>query len=59
MANESKPVSKTPNSGMCAKAAQIALDYAKNRWPHANRITHPLLMREIDRLKAKLRRGER
>lgn len=40
-------------------AAQFTLEYAKKRWPNANRITHPLLMREIERLRLEVWRAEK
>lgn len=36
-------------------AAQIALEHVQRRYPHANRVTHPQLMHEIDELKRKTR----
>lgn len=42
-----------------AEAFRMTLAYAKERWPNANRVTHPELMRDIDETRARLRALER
>lgn len=40
-------------------ALEMTLAYAAKRWPDANRVTHPQLMREIEDTKEALRRAQR
>lgn len=40
------------------RVLRFALDYAAKRWPHANRVTQPQLMDEIEEMKERLRRLE-
>ena len=35
------------------RAAELVLEHAQKRWPHANRVTHPLLVDALEELKAK------
>lgn len=40
------------------EAAKLTIAIAEQRWPNANRVTHPELVRQLDQLKTKVWREE-